>query len=95
MAKTICIIGGSQKQTLEKIGKKNGVKVLFHDGKQHKKCFNSLIKKSDAVVVMEGACGHISMWKAKDTALKYDKPIKFHAGFGASGAIEKGMQLIY
>lgn len=31
--KTICIIGGTQKETYERVGKKKGFKVLHHHGK--------------------------------------------------------------
>jgi len=96
--KNIAIIGGSQKQTLEKLGKKNHCKILFHDGKtgggKVEKQFVSLVKKADAVVIMKGAVCHHSMWAVRDLAEKLGKPLAFQEGFGATGAIEKGLKLI-
>lgn len=91
--KNICIIGGSQKETFEKIGKKRGFKVLHHDGKtgggKVEKQIISLVRKSDYLVIMMGAIKHQTMWVVRDLAESLGVPIIFHDGFGASGAFEK------
>lgn len=93
MNKTIAIFGGSQEQTFKKLGSKFGCQVLFHNGKKrnggNKKEFRNLIKKSDCVVVLEGACGHVSMDVVKVLCKSMNKELVFHKGFGATGAIQK------
>lgn len=96
--KVIAIVGGSQKQTFEKVAKKHHCQILFHDGKtgggKVDKQFNSMIRKADAVVILKGAVNHHSMWAVRDLAEKMGKPLAFQDGFGATGAIEKGIQMI-
>ncbi|RHW36073.1 DUF2325 domain-containing protein [Neobacillus notoginsengisoli] len=96
MKKTIAIFGGSQEGTYKKIGQKHGVNVLFHSGKTrnggNKKEFKNLVKNADCVVVMLGAIGHVSMDIVKDLCKKNDVKILFHNGFGASGAIQMGLE---
>jgi hypothetical protein len=95
---TIAVIGGSQELTFKKIGKKHGVDVLHHNGKVRNggnaKVFRALIKKSDCIVVCLDACGHVSMDIVKDLAKKMDKKIDYISGFGATGAIQAGMNLL-
>lgn len=92
MKKTVAIFGGSQEQTYVKVGKKYGYNVLFHNGKTrngaNKKEFRNIIKKADCVVVLLGACGHVSMDHIKDLCKKMNKTILFQNGFGASGAFK-------
>lgn len=92
MNKTIAIFGGSQEQTFKKLGSKVGCQILFHGGKTrnggNKKEFRNLIKKSDCVVVLLGACNHESMYVVKDLCKSMNKEIVFHKGFGATGAIQ-------
>ncbi|MEI2358387.1 DUF2325 domain-containing protein [Mesobacillus zeae] len=92
MKKTVAIFGGSQVGTYKKIGNKTGLDVLFHSGKSrnggNKKEFKTLIMKADCVVIMLGACGHVSMDIVKELCKKQGKPLLFHKGFGASGAIQ-------
>lgn len=95
---TIAVIGGSQELTYKKIGKKHGVDVLHHNGKVRNggnaKVFRALIKKSDCIVVCLDACGHVSMEIVKDLAKKLDKEIDYISGFGATGAILAGINLL-
>lgn len=95
---TIAIIGGSQEQTYIKIGKKHGCKILFHNGKTRngatKKEFRPLIKKADCVVVLLGACGHVTMDVVKELCKENSIQIMFHQGFGASGAVITGLEAI-
>lgn len=92
MNKTVAIFGGSQESTYKKIGRKHGLEVLFHSGKcrngGNKKNFSSLIKKADCVIVLLGACGHVSMDIVKELCKKQGKEVIFHNGFGASGAFQ-------
>lgn len=92
MKKTVAIFGGSQQSTYLKIGKKHGLEVLFHSGKcrngGNKKDFSSLVKKADCVIVLLGACGHVSMDIVKELCKKHNKVLYFHNGFGASGAFQ-------
>lgn len=92
MAKTIAIFGGSQEQSFKKLGKKAGFEVLFHGGKTrnggNKKSFKTLIEKSDCIVVLYGACGHVSMDMIKEISKKEGKNVIYQKGFGASGAIQ-------
>ncbi|WP_374717790.1 DUF2325 domain-containing protein [Neobacillus sp.] len=92
MKKTIAIIGGSQESTFKKIGLKMGINVLFHNGKTrnggNKKEFMNLVRHADCVVVLLGACGHVSMDLVKEVCKKQGKELLFHKGFGASGAIQ-------
>lgn len=95
MKKTIAIFGGSQEATYKKIGNKYGVNVLFHCGKSrnggNKKEFSKLVKKADCVVVLLGAVGHVSMDIVKELCKEMGKEVVFHNGFGASGAIQLGL----
>lgn len=92
MKKTIAIIGGSQGGTYKKIGEKHGVDVIFHSGKSrnggNKKEYKTIVSKADCVVVLLGACGHVSMDLVKEVCKKQGKEVVFHNGFGASGAIQ-------
>ncbi|GEN33511.1 MULTISPECIES: DUF2325 domain-containing protein [Aneurinibacillus] len=95
--KTIAIIGGSQKRTLQKLAQKEGYHVIFHDGKTSKKKakeFLPILRKADCVVVMAGALSHPSMWTVREVAEKLGKPIAYHQGFGATGALKKGTKLV-
>lgn len=96
--KTIGIIGGSQKKNCKQLGEKSGLEVLFHDGtgngSKNKTAFQKIVEKSDCIVVMLGAVSHESMWFVKDLAKEYDTPITYHKGFGISGALKKGTELI-
>lgn len=97
MKKTIAIIGGSQKQTFEQIAKKKGVSVLFHDGKAKtklEKVFFPIVNKADCVMIMQGALNHNAMGVVRELCDKIGKPIGFHQGRGASGAIDKGLELV-
>ncbi|MFC0273597.1 DUF2325 domain-containing protein [Metabacillus herbersteinensis] len=93
MKNTVAIFGGSQEATYKKIGEKHGLSIIFHIGKTrnggNKKEFRNLIKKADCVVVMLGACGHVSMDIVKEVSKKLGKEIIFHEGFGASGALKE------
>jgi len=90
--KKICIIGGSQKETYERIGMKKGYKVVHHNGKTGGgniiKQILPMIRKADVVILMKGALNHHAMWKARELAEKRNIPIYFHQGFGASGAFD-------
>lgn len=92
---TIAIIGGSQEATFKKIGSKLGCNILFHPGKAKKsgskKEFQTIIKKSDCVVVLLGACGHVTMDIVKDICKTTGTQLVFQNGFGASGAISAGL----
>jgi len=92
MKTTIAIIGGSQKQTFERIGKKYGCEVIFHNGKVRnggvKKNFESIIRKADCVVVLLGAISHTTMNTVKKLCKKEGKIVVFQNGFGASLAIQ-------
>lgn len=95
---TIAIIGGSQEGTFKKIGKKLECEILFHTGKTRnggtKKDFRPLVKKSDCVVILLGACGHVTMDVVKDLCKDNGKKIIFQEGFGASGAIKAGLNAV-
>lgn len=90
MNKTIAVFGGSHESTLKKLAKQHGCNVLFHDGKTrnggNKKEFKNIIKKSDIVVCLYGACGHVSMDCVKEVCKRLEKKLLFHK-MGASGAI--------
>ena len=96
MEKTIAIIGGSQESTYQRVAKKKGCHVLFHNGKTSgkgsKKFFRKMVRQADCVIVLVGACGHISMDIVKDLCKKTNTPICFHSNFGATGAIEKALK---
>jgi len=93
--KTVAIIGGSQEQSFKKIGKKMGCNVLFHNGITRnggtKKEFRPLIKNADSVVLLLGACSHVTMEIVKGLCKENDTSIAFHQGFGVSGALSLGM----
>lgn len=96
--KIVAIIGGSQEQTFKKMGKKAGCDVLFHNGKTRnggtRKEFRPIVEKADCVVVLLGACGHITMDIVKELCKEKDTRIAFQKGYGASGAISIGMELL-
>lgn len=95
---TIAIIGGSQENTYKKVGSKFNCEILFHNGKIRnggvKKDFKNIVKKSDCVVIMLGACGHVTMDVIKKLCKDFNKPIVFQHGFGASLAIQKGVEVV-
>ncbi|MCM3443964.1 MULTISPECIES: DUF2325 domain-containing protein [Metabacillus] len=94
----IAVFGGSQEATFRKLGVKFNCEVLHHTGKTrnggNKKEFRNIIKKADSVVVLLGACGHVSMDIVKEVCKKLDKNIEFVNGFGATGAIQKGLEVV-
>ncbi|MFT9486030.1 MAG: DUF2325 domain-containing protein [Tepidibacillus sp.] len=96
--KRLAVIGGNQKNTLQKMANKKGLELIHHDGKVlgkgFTKTFETIVRKADAVVIMKGACNHNTMWLVKDLAKKYDKPIGYSEGIGASAALEAGNQLL-
>jgi len=96
--KTVAIIGGNQEQTFHKLGKKMGCNVLFHNGISRngatKKVFLPLVRKADCVVLLLGACSHITMDMVKELCKENDTDIAFHKGFGASGALTTGMEVL-
>lgn len=96
--KTIAIIGGSQEQTFQKLGKKLGCNILFHTGITRnggtKKEFRPLIKKADCVVVLLGACGHVTMDIVKELCKEHDTLVDYHQGRGVTGALTLGLELI-
>lgn len=98
MRNTIAIIGGSNESTYKKIGAKMNCDVLFHSGKTRnggtKKEFRPLVRKADCVVVLLGACGHVTMEIVKNLCKETGTKIIFHEGFGASGAIHAGIKAI-
>lgn len=89
----IAVIGGSQEQTFKEIASRYGLEVLFHCGKTEKagktRDFRNIVKKSDICVILLGACSHGGMNEVKRYCKKYQKPLLFHNGFGATGAIKK------
>lgn len=95
---TVAIIGGSQEQTFKKIGKKAGCNVLFHNGKTRnggtRKEFRPIVEKADCVVVLLGACGHITMDIVKELCKEKNTQIAYQQGYGASGAISAGLELL-
>ncbi len=94
----LAIIGGSQEQTYKSIGKKMGCEIIFHNGKSRngssRKEFRPIIKKADCVVVLLGACGHVTMDLVKEICKENNKYIVFHQGFGATGAVQTGLEMI-
>ncbi|MEK5071749.1 DUF2325 domain-containing protein [Sporosarcina sp. FSL K6-1508] len=99
MAKrTVAIIGGSQEQSFIKIGKKMGCNVLFHNGITRnggtKKDFRPLVKKADCVVLLLGACSHVTMNIVKNLCKEHEINIAYHQGFGVSGALNAGIDIM-
>jgi len=95
---TVAIIGGTQKQTFETLGKKRGYKVEHHDGKtgggKVEQEFRRIVNKSDIVVVITTALKHQSMWAVRELAEKLGKKFTFHDGRGASGIFDKVADLV-
>lgn len=96
--KTVAIIGGSQTDTFKKIGEKRGVIVEHHNGKTGggsvESYFLRIVNKADVIIVLKGAIKHTSMWAVRELAEKKGKKIDFHDGFGATGAVEKALQIV-
>lgn len=95
---TLAIIGGSQEQTYQKVGSKSNCQILFHCGKARnggvKNDFRPLVKKADCVVVLLGAVGHVTMDLVKELCKETNTKVVYHKGFGASGAVNSGLQAI-
>lgn len=91
MRKKVAIIGGSQTASLKSLAKKQGIEIIHHPGRiisgSVRKHFYPIIRKVDAVVLLNGALCHASMWKAKEIANELGKPIGFHKSRGGSGAM--------
>ncbi|MCZ8520423.1 MULTISPECIES: DUF2325 domain-containing protein [Paenibacillus] len=96
--KRVAIIGGSQTGTFKKLGEKRGLHVEHHDGKTGggpvDLYFQRIINQADVIIVLKGAIKHTSMWAVRELAEKKGKKIDYHDGFGASGALEKALQLV-
>lgn len=96
--RTVAIIGGSQEQTFKKLGKKMGCNVLFHNGifrnGATKKEFRPLVKKADCVVLLLGACSHVTMEIVKGLCKENGINLAYHKGFGVSGALNVGLKMI-
>jgi hypothetical protein len=94
----IAIIGGSQEKTYKEVGAKKGCQIIFHGGKVRnggtRKDFRPLVKKADCVVVLLGACGHVTQEIIKALCKETNTLVTFQNGRGASGAIEKGLLAI-
>ena len=97
-AKKIAIIGGSQEQTFKKIGRKHGCEILFHPGSSRagakRSELTAMIRKSDCVVVLLGACSHRTEEEVKKICKERNVKVCYQQGFGASGAIQNGLQLL-
>ncbi|MGQ7885678.1 DUF2325 domain-containing protein [Paenibacillus sp. WC2504] len=95
--KTVAIIGGSQTNTFKKMGEKRGLIVEHHTGKTGggsiENHFKRIIHQADVIIILKGAIKHTSMWAVRELAEKMGKKIDYHDGFGATGAIEKALQL--
>lgn len=95
---TIAIIGGNQEGTFKKMGSKLGCNILFHGGKVRngasKKDFRPIIKKADCVVILLGACGHVTMDVVKNLCKNNGIQVIYQEGFGASGAITAGLNAV-
>ncbi|WP_368502669.1 DUF2325 domain-containing protein (plasmid) [Alkalihalophilus sp. As8PL] len=90
----VAVVGGTQKQNFIKAGKKKGFEVVHHDGKpssgpSFRTKLETLVRQSDAIVILEGACSHNAMYVIKKLCKKLDTPITFHKGRGISGALNK------
>lgn len=86
---TIAIIGGSEAESIQKIAKKQGIEILFHNGKMSQ-CtdkYQSMIRKADVVTLMVDALNHNSMKEARRLAKLQNKPMVFPKGRGLSTAI--------
>ncbi|MEK3723256.1 MULTISPECIES: DUF2325 domain-containing protein [Paenibacillus] len=96
--KIVAIIGGSQTDTFKKIGEKRGVIVEHHNGKTGggsvESYFLRIINKADVIIILKGAIKHTSMWAVRELAEKKGKKIDYHDGFGATGALEKALQIV-
>lgn len=93
--KTLAIIGGTQEETLKKLGKEGGFRIMYDNAYRPKRRkYQKIISSADCVVVMVGACSHRAMWMAKEISNRTDTPIRFMKGRGATGAIMKGMEEI-
>lgn len=96
--KTVAIIGGSQTGTFKKLGERYGLNIEHHDGKfgggRAESHFKHIINKAEIIIILKGAINHSSMWTVRGMAEKQGKKINYHNGFGATGALEKALQLI-
>ncbi|SFL53947.1 hypothetical protein SAMN03159341_10752 [Paenibacillus sp. 1_12] len=96
--KIVAIIGGSQTDTFKKMGEKRGVMVEHHNGKTGggsvESYFLRIINKADVIIILKGAIKHTSMWAVRELAEKKGKKIDYHDGFGATGALEKALQIV-
>ncbi|WP_036803191.1 DUF2325 domain-containing protein [Pontibacillus halophilus] len=96
--KTIAIIGGDNKRTIEKLAKREGVNVLHHDGHVkgggNRTLYKKYVRKADVVIILQGACCHESMYAMKDLCNVYSKPIDYQEGRGITGAFSKAVTLL-
>ncbi|MDD9265608.1 DUF2325 domain-containing protein [Paenibacillus sp. GCM10023248] len=95
--KTVAIIGGTQTNTFKKLGEKRGLIVEHHNGKTGggsvESYFQRIINHADVIIILKGAIKHTSMWAVRELAEKKGKKLDYHDGFGATGALEKALQL--
>lgn len=94
---TIAIIGSSQESSIKKYAARQGINILFHDGKmsQRSSKYQSMISKADVVTLMIDALNHNSMKTARNLAKEMNKPIVFHRGRGISLAIYSSLRTYY
>ncbi|WP_026701608.1 DUF2325 domain-containing protein [Salibacterium aidingense] len=93
---TLTIIGGTSKETIQKMGQKAGFYVWFDDALKPKQPkYRRMISDSDCVIVLIGACSHKAMWMAKHLAKELEIPIRFSQGRGISGAFMEAAKVCY
>jgi hypothetical protein len=89
---TLAIFGSSQESSVKKHAKKQGIDVLFHDGKMSQRTpkYRGIIRKADVVIVMTGELNHNSMRTTREIAKEFNKPIVYLKG-GISKAFKEGL----
>jgi hypothetical protein len=94
--KTVAVIGSHTKLNFEDIArveKKLQFRFVHYNArikkKNGKRDIEMIIKMADFVILLTNACSHQSMWDARELAKKYNKPIYYNRGLGATRAIEK------
>lgn len=90
---TLAIIGGSQESSIKKYAQKQGIDILFHNGKMSQRSakYRSIIRQADVVVTFVDALNHNSMNTARSIAKELEKPIVYTKGRGISMAIYMGL----
>lgn len=90
--KTVVVVGGTH-QDGGRVVTYGDVQVINHDytsrRRNGRKAAESMVRRADAIVILERVCSHQGMWSFRELAKSYQKPVLYTNGSGASRVIRE------